>query len=119
MVRRDDQHHAVGRKVAERQMGVVGLATYQPEADFAAFHPGHHGHAVADSGTDSNLWMPLTESREEGWQQVLAGDRTGGEEQFTGGRRLTTPALPAAPPVLVPQFLVRVRSVLSRVGHPV
>src|SRR5438552_18790148 len=37
VARRDDQHHAVAGEVAELQMGVVGLATHDPEADLAAF----------------------------------------------------------------------------------
>ena len=55
VARRDNQRHPVTGEVAELQMRVVGLATHEPEADRAALHLSHHGHAVADRGVDADV----------------------------------------------------------------
>jgi hypothetical protein len=59
----------------------------------------------------------LAEDRKQGWEQVLTGDRTRGEEQFTGDRDFMTGYFPVSLPVQVKYPLGVVVEQLSRFGE--
>jgi hypothetical protein len=117
VVRRDDKHHPVAGEVAELQTGFIDLAAHQPETDLPALHLSHHPHAVADGGANADVRVLLAEGRQQGWEQVLAGDRTGGEEQFTGDRGFMAGYFPASLPVQVEYPLSVIVEFMARFGE--
>src|SRR6266446_9294882 len=98
-------------------MRVVGLATHQSKADLATLHLGHHAHAVADGSTDLKVRVLPREDRKQGGKQMFAGDGTGGQEQFSGGRRGTTGNSAAGLPVECQDSLRVLIEFLPRLGE--
>ena len=92
----------------------------QPEADLAPLHLRHHRHAVADGGADPDVRVLLAEDRQQGREEMFAGDGTGGEEQFPGDRGLVAGDLPPGLPVEVEDPLGVVVELPARLGeqHP-
>ena len=50
------------------------------------FHLTDHRHAVADGGANVNVGIPMAEDRQQSRKQMLAGDGTCRQEQFSGER---------------------------------
>jgi hypothetical protein len=67
-----------------------------------------------------DMRMPLPEDREQGWKKMLAGDRTGGDQQFTGDWRFVAGDLPPSLPIEVKYPLGVGIELLPRFGqqHP-
>jgi hypothetical protein len=85
---RDHENHPVGGEVANIQMAGVGLSAHQPNTHFAPLQLVDYARAVADGCPHADIRMQRTESREKGWQEAVAGNRTGGEGKFACNRSL-------------------------------
>jgi hypothetical protein len=99
MAGRDHQHDPVTGQAAVLQVGPIVLPPDQAEAGLASLHLPDDRRAVADRGADPDVRVLAAEARQQGREQVLAGDGTGGQVQFSRGRGLVAGDLPSGLPV--------------------
>src|SRR5262249_6628946 len=82
------QTQRIAGKATKLQVRIVALAADQTEMDVAVLDGVKDLLSVRDLGAHLDMRVALAERCQQIGKQVLAGHRAGGEEQFTGERRL-------------------------------
>src|SRR5581483_4600075 len=113
----NDEHHLVAGQVTKRQIRSVRLPPEEAEANLAPLDLTNNVQAIAHAGTNVDVGVLLTEVGQEDRQQMLAGNRTGGEEQFPLGRSGMAGDLLACLPVEVEDPLGVVVEFLACLGE--